>query len=77
MGTRRLPFQKPVHCGVGEGATPFPELLYFTLDTNLIMLSFKQGSIKYHFQVFGLARLWIEPRSLGLLANTQTTRAMK
>ena len=30
-------------------ATPFPGLLHFTLDPYLIMLSVKQGSIKYHF----------------------------
>ena len=35
--------------GVGEGATPFPGLLHFTLDPYLIMLSVKQGGIKYHF----------------------------
>ena len=34
---------------VGEGTTPFPGLLHFTLDTYLILLSVKQGSIKYHF----------------------------
>ena len=27
----------------------FPQLLHFTLDPYLIMLSVKQGSIKYHF----------------------------
>ena len=27
----------------------FPGLLHFTLDTYLIMLSIKQGGIKYHF----------------------------
>ena len=27
----------------------FPGLLYFTLDLYLIMLSVKQGDIKYHF----------------------------
>ena len=37
------------HRGVGEGATPFPGLLHFTLDTYLIMLSVNQGGIKYHF----------------------------
>ena len=26
---------------VGEGATPFPRLLYFTLHPYLVMLSFK------------------------------------
>ena len=30
-------------------ATPFPGLLHFTLDPHLIMLSAKQGGIKYHF----------------------------
>ena len=34
---------------VGEGATPFPGLLQFTFTLYLIMLSVKQGSIKYHF----------------------------
>ena len=32
-----------------KGATPFPGLLHFTLDAFLIMLSVKQGGIKYHF----------------------------
>ena len=35
--------------GVRENATLVPELLHFTLDLYLIMLSVKQGSIKYHF----------------------------
>ena len=35
--------------GVGEGATPFPGLLHFTLEPYLIMLSVKQGGIKFHF----------------------------
>ena len=35
--------------GVEEGATPFPGWLHFTLDTYLILLSVKQGGIKYHF----------------------------
>ena len=37
----------PFSLGVGEGTTPFPGLLHFTLD--LIMLSIKQGNIKYYF----------------------------
>ena len=32
-----------------EGATPFSELLHFTLDTYLLLPSVKQGGIKYHF----------------------------
>ena len=35
--------------GVGEGATPFPGLLHFTLDPCLIRLSVKQGGLKYYF----------------------------
>ena len=31
------------------GATPLPGLPHFTLDPYLIMLSVKQGGIKYHF----------------------------
>ena len=30
--TRRLLFHKLQHRGVGEGATPFPGLLHFTLE---------------------------------------------
>ena len=32
-------FDSLPHQGVGEGATPFPGLLHFTLDPYLIMLS--------------------------------------
>ena len=32
-----------------RGRYSFPGLLHFTLDTYLIMLSVKQGGIKYHF----------------------------
>ncbi len=38
-----------LHRGVGEGATPFPGLLHFTLDMYLVLLSVEQGSIKYRF----------------------------
>ena len=47
--TGRLPFLLLLHRLVEEGATPFPELLHFTHDTYLILLSVKQGGIKYHF----------------------------
>ena len=42
--------------GVGEGGTPFPGILPFTLDLHLIVLGAKQGGIKYHFLSF-----WIKP----------------
>ena len=48
-GDRRLPFQQLLQRGVGEGATPFPGLLLFTLDPYFIVLSVKQGGIRYHF----------------------------
>ena len=38
-----------LHQGVEKGATPFPGLLHFTLDLYNIILSVKQGCIKYHF----------------------------
>ena len=37
------------------------------------MLSIKQGGIKYHFNVFGMTRPGIEPRSPGPLMNIQPT----
>ena len=58
------------------GATPFPGLLHFTLDLYLIILSVKQGCIKYHFWVFGMTRPWIEPKSPGSLANILTIMPM-
>ena len=39
----------PFSIVIGEGVTPFPGLLHFTLDTYLVLLSVKQGGIKYHF----------------------------
>ena len=74
--TRSLPFRLLQHRCVGEGATPFPGLLHFTLDPYLILLSVKQGGIKYHFlslsyDELGLnqglpghcRRLWVNNRS--------------
>ena len=42
-------FKKLLHRGVGEGASLFSGFLHFTLDTYLILLTVKQGGIKYHF----------------------------
>ena len=48
-----------LHQGVGEGSTPFPGLLHFTLNPYHIMLSVKQVSIKYHFFfVFSYDSTW-------------------
>ena len=48
-GYPKAPFQYLLYQGVGEGATPSTGLLHFTLDTCLIMLSVKQGGLKYNF----------------------------
>ena len=46
-GDPKDPFS--IHQGEGEGATPFPGLLHFTFYPYLIMLTVKQGGIKYGF----------------------------
>ena len=46
---RERPFHLLLHPGIGEGVTPFPGLLHFTLDPYLIMPCVEQGSLKYHF----------------------------
>ena len=46
-GDPKAPFS--IATTIGEGASPFPGLLHFTLDPHLIVLSAKQGGIKYHF----------------------------
>ena len=48
----KAPFSIAAILDVGKGAPSFPGLLHFTLDPNLIMLSIKQGGIKYHFSWF-------------------------
>ena len=47
-GDPKDPFQQLLHRDVGEGVTPFPGSLHFIFDPYLIMLSVKQGAIKYH-----------------------------
>ena len=48
-GDPKAPFSIATTSRVGKGITPFPELPHFTLNMYLILLSVKQGSIKYHF----------------------------
>ena len=40
------------------GRVPLPGLLHFTLDTYLILLSVKQGGIKYHFSSLWYDMTW-------------------
>ena len=53
------------------GCSSFPGLLHFALNAYLIMLSVKQGGIKYHFLS---PQPGIEPWSPGPLANTLLIR---
>ena len=55
-------------CRGGRYSIPWIAPLY------LIMLSVKQGGIKYHFGVFSMTRPEIEPRSAEPLANTLLIR---
>ena len=49
QGDPKATFQRLQHRGVGDGTTLSLGLFHFTLDPYLIMLSIKQGGIKYHF----------------------------
>ena len=51
--------------GVGEDATPFSGLLHFTLDPYIIMLSVKQGGIKYYFLSFWYDSTWDWTQTIG------------
>ena len=67
-------FDSLLHQCVGEGATPFPGLLHFTLDPYLIMLSVKQGGIKYHFLSLWYDSTWDRTqvsRAIGEHSNRQ------
>ena len=48
-GNPKAPFSIATTPMCRGGCYSFPGLLYFTLDPYLIMLSVKQGGIKYHF----------------------------
>ena len=48
-GDLKAPFSIATTPRCRGGRYSFPGLLYFTLDPYLIMLSVKQGGIKYHF----------------------------
>ena len=47
------------------------------LNSYLIIQSFKQGSIKYHFEIFVMTRPGNKPRSRRALANTLPTMPME
>ena len=47
-GDQKAPFSI-LTTPIEESATRLPRLFYLTLDRYLILLSVKQGGIKYHF----------------------------
>ena len=49
VGDQKSPFLIATTLRCRGGGYSFPGLLHFTLDMYLILLSVKQGSIKYHF----------------------------
>ena len=71
---QKAPFSIATSPKCKGGHYAFPGLLHFTIDMYLILLSIKQGGIKYHFKVFGMMRPAIDSRSPGTLANTLLTR---
>ena len=48
-GDSKVTFQLQLHQDVRKVDTPFPGLLFFTLNPYFIMLSVKQGDVMYHF----------------------------
>ena len=66
-GNPKAPFSIATTPRCRGGRYSFPGLLYFTLDPYLIMLSVKQGGIKYHF-----LSLWYD----STLDWTQVSRAI-
>ena len=57
-GDPKAPFSIATTTRCTGGRYFFPGLLHFTLDTYLIMLSVKQGSIKYHFSSLWYDSTW-------------------
>ena len=69
VGDRKAPFSLAITPRVMEGRYSFPWLFHFTIDPYLIMLSVKQGVIKYHFWAIGMTQPGIEPQSPGKLTT--------
>ena len=67
--------KSPFSIATTPKCTPFPGLLHFALDPHL-MLSAKQGGIKYYFLSLWNDLTWDWTRSPGPLANTLLIRPM-
>ena len=57
-GDSKAPFSIATTLRCRRGRYSFSGLLYFTLDAYLIMLSVKQGGMKYHFWSFWYDSTW-------------------
>ena len=70
-GDSMVPFSLAYTLRCRGGHYSFPWITPLTLELNLIMLSVKQGGIKYHFlRFFGMTQLGIEYQSPRPLVNT-------
>ena len=75
-GNPKAPFSIATTPRCRGGRYSFPGLLYFTLDAYLIMLSVKQGGIKYHFLSLWYDSTWDwtqVSRAIGEHSNRLTT----
>ena len=68
--TQRSPFQRLLHEGITESATPFSGWFDFTLDPYHKVLSANKATSSTISWVFGMTRPGIEPWSPGPLSNT-------
>ena len=75
-GDLKVPFSKATTPSCRGGRFFFLWIVLFTLDPYFTMMTIKQGGVKYHFWVFGMTWLGIEPQSSGPLENTLLIRPM-
>ena len=73
-GDPKVPFSIAATPRCRGGRYSIPGLLHFTLDFYLIMLSVKQGDIKYHYFSLWYDSTWDWTRSTGPLVNTLLIR---
>ena len=76
-GNPNAPFSLATTPRCRVGATPFPGLLHFTLDAYLIMLSDKQGSIKYHFLSLWYDSTWDWTQVSGVISGHSNHHVQK
>ena len=72
-GDTKAPFSSATTLTYWRGRYSFPRIAQLTLDPYLIMLSVKQGGIKYHFWVFAWLDMGLNP---GLSEHRRTLTIM-